>query len=64
MSDTTTKCLNPNCNKPAKHRGLCVSCYQAARSLVAAGKVTWSALEGSGKVLAIKHSAVKTWLLS
>lgn len=43
------KCLRPECENVAAHRGLCLSCYQAARRLVALKKTTWEALIQRGK---------------
>lgn len=43
------KCLNPKCEKPQKYRGLCYSCYQAARRLVARNEITWDALMAAGR---------------
>lgn len=44
-----SKCLAPDCNRPPKTRGLCLSCYQCASKLVKDGAVTWEALEQAQK---------------
>jgi hypothetical protein len=43
------KCLNPSCLMKSGTRGLCSSCYQSARLLIASGKTTWEKLEASGR---------------
>lgn len=48
---TTTKCLVPNCNKMAKHRGLCNSHYAYVRLLVVKKETTWQKLEEAKKIL-------------
>lgn len=62
------KCLNPNCTRQEKHRGLCASCYQAACHLVWVKKTTWATLEESGRCKPssqIRTTAKPTsWLLS
>ena len=44
------KCLNPNCERKQKSRGLCGSCYDIAARLVREHRVTWEELEQAGKV--------------
>ena len=43
------KCLNPNCDRSEHVRGLCRSCYQAARRLVSRGEITWDTLMTEGR---------------
>jgi hypothetical protein len=62
-------CLNPLCKRPEKIRGLCWSCYQAARRLVARKEITWEALEKAGRVKNRKSPHFKStttinWLLT
>ncbi len=47
MSDSR-KCLTPGCKDAASSRGLCRSCYQAARYLVNHGRASWGELEALG----------------
>lgn len=47
--DEAQPCLVPECQKEAKLRGLCPSCYQSARRLVAHGEVTWEELGRRGR---------------
>jgi hypothetical protein len=42
------QCLIEGCDRAAKSRGLCKSCYQAARAAVKAGKVSWDQLVLAG----------------
>jgi hypothetical protein len=49
MNNPNPVCLRPDCGKPAKHRGLCVNCYQSARLLVSKNKTTWDVLVAAGK---------------
>jgi hypothetical protein len=63
------KCLNPKCERPEKVRGLCWSCYQACRRLVANKQITWEALEDAGRVneskgRGIGKSSTVRWLLT
>lgn len=41
-------CVAPSCGRRIYGRGLCRSCYVAARRLIAAGEVTWAVLEKRG----------------
>lgn len=68
MNNEPNKCLNPNCTRDAKIRGICRQCYTAASLLVRRGKVTWEQLEAAGKVTKAKHRGcagvkVNSWLL-
>jgi hypothetical protein len=49
------KCLVPNCERPVETRGLCASCYQAARKKVVRGVFTWKQLEEKGWALPPQH---------
>lgn len=42
------KCLVPKCEKAAKTRGLCHTCYQSAKGLVKKGVTTWEKLANKG----------------
>jgi len=42
------KCVIRGCSRPAKRRGLCLPCYQAAGRLVREGRKSWAALEKRG----------------
>ncbi len=42
------QCLAPGCERSPAHRGLCIPCYNRARSAVAQGTVTWERLESIG----------------
>jgi len=42
------QCLVPDCTNPPEVRGMCRSCYQAARKRVADGQITWEQLEAEG----------------
>ena len=55
-------CRNPRCQRSARIRGLCGSCYMAAYRLVADEAVSWKELEDAGKVNEQKRAA-KNWLL-
>ena len=60
----TDKCLNPNCDRVTRSRGLCNSCYVAAGNYVRSGRTTWAKLEKAGRVKpARKRSVVTAWLL-
>lgn len=65
METKLDKCLNPNCNRHVASRGLCITCYQSAASLVARKKTTWEALEADGKIKPkiSRRSHIKNWLL-
>jgi len=45
------KCLRPDCERPARFRGLCNSCYGAASHLVRTKRTTWEQLISDGKCL-------------
>ena len=61
----TDKCLNPNCKRKARTRGLCGTCYVTAYNLVKKGRTTWAKLEASGKARppVNRGGKVTTWLL-
>lgn len=48
----STECISPGCQRYAKHRGLCSSCYQSAIKVVREGVVTWERLIELGLALA------------
>jgi hypothetical protein len=50
-----TTCIAPRCTRPLHIRGLCIVCYQSARSLIAAGRATWADLESLGLSAPAKH---------
>ncbi len=52
MSDKI--CLRPGCGRAAKTRGLCATCYAAARTLIKEGKLDPAKLEEQGKILPAK----------
>ncbi len=47
-------CLRPGCGRTAKTRGLCATCYAAARTLIKEGKLDPVKLESEGKILPAK----------
>ena len=61
----TIKCLNPNCERPAKSRGLCAACYVRANEVVKEGLTTWKKLEAAGKILPAQRqkTSARLWLL-
>ncbi len=62
MTVVIRACKNPRCQRSAKIRGLCGSCYMAAYRLVSDDAVSWKELEDAGKVSEQKRAA-KNWLL-
>jgi hypothetical protein len=56
------KCLVQGCGQPAVRRGLCDSCYRAARYQIARYGKTWDALEAEGFALplVVKHQSAFT----
>lgn len=63
------KCLNPNCQRTARSRGLCDLCYQMANTLVRQGKTSWEVLEAKGRAKHPYHDRKgggkrRQWLLS
>jgi hypothetical protein len=54
-------CLNPNHKEKVEAiaRGLCNSCYQAAKYRVQTGRTTWEKLEESGRALPLAGKRVK-----
>lgn len=42
------RCCVPDCNKEARWRGVCQSCYGQAKRLIDDGKTTWTELEEMG----------------
>jgi hypothetical protein len=62
----TAKCLNPNCSRPQKCRGLCCTCYGVARKLILEKRTTWKVLCANGKSNPTWPRRGKTtnWLLS
>jgi hypothetical protein len=63
-------CIRPSCVRPAKVRGLCNTCYTAARGLIKSGATTWEKLEESDRCLPAGTSGrakgqgkVQQWLL-
>ena len=61
-----TKCLDPNCNRPAACRGICYSHYQYVTQLVRKGKLSFDELEKSGKILPAKTrgNSAASWFRS
>ena len=57
------KCLRPGCEREAKTRELCQSCYQGAHRLVKTGETTWEKLEKAGKARPKKGGELRQWLL-
>lgn len=58
------KCLNPNCKRKEKSRGLCTTCYDIAAKLVKAGRTTWEKLEGENKAKGSRKKVkITDWLL-
>lgn len=45
------KCLAPGCQREAKVRGLCTSCYVTATCKINAGETTWEQLMAAGLAL-------------
>jgi len=43
-------CLYPDCDDPAKLRGLCTAHYMSAAQQVHRGLTTWRKLQNAGKV--------------
>lgn len=46
-----SKCIIDGCERKARTRGLCQSCYQSALWAIKAGKATWESLEAAGFAL-------------
>ena len=62
----TAKCLNPNCIREARARGLCAPCHVLALRLVSSGSTSWDDLERRGRVAPPKRRYTKGtmgWLL-
>lgn len=54
------KCLSPGCESGARRRGLCDTCYTAARGLVYTEGASWAELESLGVCLpAVEHKLSK-----
>jgi hypothetical protein len=62
---SNTKCLNPNCRRPAHVRGLCAVCYVRANEVIKKGLSTWEKLEAAHKIMPSKRQKIFTrkWLL-
>lgn len=45
------KCLSVGCHNPGKQRGLCFTCYKAARKAIARGEATEEELMDLGLML-------------
>jgi len=45
------KCMGPNCEESAKWKGLCGSCYHAAKTLIAEEGTSWEELGDLGMCL-------------
>lgn len=61
------KCLNPDCKRERRTRGLCNPCYVIALRLVSEGAVDWEQLEKAGKAIPPGRDRVvgtTEWLLS
>jgi hypothetical protein len=50
VSEGTT-CVTPNCNKPAKWKGLCSACYGAAKKLIDDEQTSWDELIEMGMAI-------------
>lgn len=46
--DPQKRCITPGCDRQKHIRGLCASCYIAARRMIADRKTTWEELESLG----------------
>jgi len=53
-------CVIGKCKKDAAARGLCASCYQAARVRILRGSLTWAELEGLGMAVASERAKAGT----
>lgn len=42
------KCMVPDCNEPARWKGICQKCYGQAKNLIDNGKTTWDELAEMG----------------
>lgn len=49
-SSNSPTCMVPGCDRPAKLRGVCQSCYQNAAKLIQRGGTTWEELQKFGLV--------------
>lgn len=49
-SQSPPACIVPHCDRPAKLRGVCASCYQNAAKLIQRGGTSWAELEKYGLV--------------
>ena len=66
MKKSSSKCLNPNCKRVARSRGLCASCYATACRLVKRGDTTYDALVKAGKMCPtarVRTGSTASWLL-
>lgn len=45
-----TRCMTPDCTRPAHSRGVCINCYAIAYGQIRIGKTTWEELETLGMV--------------
>jgi len=48
VNEEVSKCITPNCGKDARWKGLCQTCYGAAKRLIEEGKTTWPELQDLG----------------
>lgn len=63
--NNVVKCLNPNCSRNVRVRGLCSACYLVAHNLILSGQTTWAELESLGKSRPPKKlSSARSWLLN
>jgi hypothetical protein len=53
-------CLSKGCEKKAKTRGLCPSCYNSANHIVKSGETSWDQLEEMGLSLPSSGREIKS----
>jgi len=54
-------CMNPMCDRTAKTRGLCPSCYNSAMNSVKYGSNTDEGLVAAGKMLPAHTKSKSAW---
>lgn len=66
MSQSTKRCLRPECVGRVYARGLCHVDYMVARRMIGRGETTWEALVAAGKATRttsnVRHTDVEAWL--
>ena len=66
MPSKPPKCLNPECGRESRCRGLCASCHAVAVRLVKDERTSWAKLENDGKASARQRRPridIRGWLL-